>query len=84
MTMISTSRPFAAKVPQSRAANNGSAVIVKPALGMRTLIRLSWLWATPRLMPISAKIAKICRVSIFTTAFGRSRSIRSYLRYGIL
>jgi hypothetical protein len=45
MTMISTSNPLALNTPQSRAAINGNAVIVKPALEMRTLVRLSWLAA---------------------------------------
>ena len=43
MTMISTSRPLALNVPQSRAANSGSAVMVRPALEILTLVRFSWL-----------------------------------------
>ena len=43
MTMISMSRPLALNVPQSRAANSGSAVMVRPALEILTLVRFSWL-----------------------------------------
>src|SRR5687768_14119129 len=42
MTMSSTSTPLAPKTPQSLAASRGSAVIVNPALEIRTLARRSW------------------------------------------
>ena len=41
MTINSTSKPFALNTPQSFAASSGKAVMVKPALEMRTLVRRS-------------------------------------------
>jgi hypothetical protein len=39
--MISMSRPLAAKMPHSLAANSGNAVMVKPALDILALMRPS-------------------------------------------
>src|SRR5574341_623600 len=46
----------ALKTPQSRAAKSGSAVIVKPALEILALMRLSWLvaWGLLRIISNSA------------------------------
>ena len=55
MTINSTSRPLALNVPQSLAAKSGNAVIVKPALEMRTLARLSWLEACDTSKMITAR-----------------------------
>ena len=64
MTMISTSRLLALKVPQSRAAKSGSAVIVKPALEMRTLVRLSWLDAAGEVRMIRNSASTICQTNV--------------------
>lgn len=61
MTMISTSSPLALNVPQSRAANSGNAVIVKPALEILTLVRFCWLDAVCALRRISNRAKKICQ-----------------------
>src|SRR6266545_2935129 len=63
MTINSTSRPFALNTPQSLAAKSGSAVIVKPALEMRTLARLSWLAAGRALRRISNSATQICQTN---------------------
>ena len=61
MTMISTSRPLALNVPQSRAAKSGSAVMVRPALEILTLVRFSWLDAVGALRIIRISANKTCQ-----------------------
>jgi hypothetical protein len=72
ITISSTSKPLALKTPQSLAARSGKAVIVKPALEMRTLARLSWLAAGRALRTISNSAMQICQ----TNCRGVNRFIR--------
>src|SRR5262245_14142025 len=59
MRMISISRPLAGKIPQSRAAKSGSAVIVNAALEILVFPRRSWaLPATVRDSTRQLKAAK--------------------------
>jgi hypothetical protein len=54
------SNPFAAKTPQSLAANSGKAVMVKPALEILALTRRSWASALAGKLHANPMIAISC------------------------
>ena len=64
MTINSTSSQSALNTRQSFAAKSGNAVIVKPALEMRILARLSWLAAGRTLRKISNSATQICQTNL--------------------